>query len=243
MNDADFEEVERSLGFKLPAHYVDFMRSNGDSLERESKLFNLFLTAESLKGAASSASFVIKTHGGELPECWDDFFAIGYDLGCYRLMKRNGSPEVWFMDSSLQEEPHTHSPTLEAYVAECRDDFESKVGRKCVFVESGLMCLGIVESARFDQGNFFAAFKGVPNTFACRYRKYQEADEAPIAETFNEPPLGDRWDVAVPEKDFYLDRDYWDASPSWGGFKIFFDPEFVERFSRGDISWMQEFYE
>jgi len=123
MTQAEIDHAEESLGFKLPATYAKFMIANGERLAETPNAFNgalaldvgdLTMTDMLARAAADSAV-------GDMPSWWDDYFAIGDDGGGgYFLMKRDGSPEVWLMDSDWQVEPSVHSPSLQAFVDQCR---------------------------------------------------------------------------------------------------------------------------
>ena len=123
MTQAEIDHAEESLGFKLPASYSTFMVASGPQLAQTPNAFegalaldvgDLTLTDMLARAAADSAI-------GDMPPWWDDYFVIGEDGGGgYFLMKRDGSPEVWLMDSDWHGEPTVHSPSLQAYVEQLR---------------------------------------------------------------------------------------------------------------------------
>jgi hypothetical protein len=117
------------------------------------------------------------------------------------------------------------------------------VGRTAVFLESCHACLGVVETVDTDEERIRADFRLVPNSFCCHLRCSLKSGDDPIEERLAEPPFGENWDVMVSNNEFYLDEDHWQASFLWGGgFRIFFQPDYVKRFASGDVTWLGEFY-
>lgn len=120
---------------------------------------------------------------------------------------------------------------------------DSFVGRVAVYIESSHACLGTVEKVETDTERFRAHFKVVPDSFRCKLRFIRHPDDGPIEERLVDPPFGDTWDVMVPNKEFYLEDDHWQALFLWGGgFRVFFQPTFIERFAAGDVTWIDTYY-
>jgi hypothetical protein len=120
---------------------------------------------------------------------------------------------------------------------------DSFVGRTAVFIDTCQACLGTVDKVETDAERVRANFKLVPDAFRCRLRFFQQPGDDPIEERLTEPPFGDAWDVMVSNKEFYLDDDHWQASFLFGGgFRVFFQPAYVQRFASGDVSWLDEYY-
>jgi len=54
---------------------------------------------------------------GEPPDWWEKYFAIGEDGGGgFYLMKRDGSPQVWLMDSDWHDPPQAAAQSLEEFL-------------------------------------------------------------------------------------------------------------------------------
>lgn len=117
------------------------------------------------------------------------------------------------------------------------------VGRTAVFIEGRDACLGVVEKVEADEERVRADFRIVPDSFRCHLRFWRAPGDEPIEERLAAPPFGETWDVMVSNKEFYLDEDHWQASFLWGGgFRIFFQPDYVKRFATGDVAWLDDFY-
>jgi hypothetical protein len=101
----------------------------------------------------------------------------------------------------------------------------------------------MVETADFNADRITAAFRLMPGAFMCRLRLFRTPGEDPIATVLDEAPFGNVWQVEVSNKEFFLEDDHWQALFLWGGgFRIFFQPSFVSRFLKGDVTWLDEFY-
>ena len=117
------------------------------------------------------------------------------------------------------------------------------VGRIAVFVEAGEACLGKVESVDSSDEQVRARFNIVPGSFCCRLRVIRQPGDDPIEEVLQQPPFGDSWDVLVSNEEFDLTDEHWSALFHWGGgFRVYFQAAFVERFAAGDVGWLYEFY-
>jgi hypothetical protein len=122
-------------------------------------------------------------------------------------------------------------------------DLKSYVGRSAVCIESSLACAATVESADSNAERITAAFRLIPGAFMCRLRFFRTPHDDPIEKVLEEAPFGNEWQVMVSNKEFYLKNDHWQALFLWGGgFRIFFQPAFVDRFLRGDVAWLDEYY-
>ena len=127
-----------------------------------------------------------------------------------------------------------------------QQSLEDYIGRPCVYIESGDVCVCTVEAARITTESFSAQFRIVADSFKCRLRVIRTAGEDLIESVLDDPPFGDEWNVSALDKQFYfeLEGDYWHLGfLSWGGFRAFFQPSFVARFLAGDIAWMDECYD
>jgi hypothetical protein len=120
---------------------------------------------------------------------------------------------------------------------------DSFVGRTAVFIENSYACLAIVQTVKSDSEHVHATFGLVPDSFRCRLRFIRQQADDPIEERLDAWPYGGSWNVMVSNKEFYLGDDHWQASFLWGGgFRVFFQPTFVQRFAAGDVSWLDEYY-
>lgn len=117
-------------------------------------------------------------------------------------------------------------------------------GRQAVFVESGDACLATVSEAEFSTEWFKATFVAShPPAPSCELKLSQMEGEDPVKSWSEVPPFGERWDVCVRPGEFFAGPEHWQASfLSGGGFRVFFQPDYVERFIRRDVSWLDEFY-
>lgn len=122
------------------------------------------------------------------------------------------------------------------------EELSEKVGLSLVFVESCLMGLGKLTSARIEGGYLYATFESAKSSFACKRRFWQEPGDDPIEKILDDPPFGETWSIAMPADGVYTDEGVWEVTSTWGGgSRLFFDEEFVERFARGDVSWLDEY--
>jgi hypothetical protein len=56
--------------------------------------------------------------------------------------------------------------------------------------------------------------------------------------------FGERWEVGVGPGQFWPEDDYWQATFLWGGgFRVFFKPTLIERFTQRDVSWLDEIFD
>jgi hypothetical protein len=117
-------------------------------------------------------------------------------------------------------------------------------GRSVIFIESGEMCLATVVSANYDAVGFKATFEAsLSPARACELRQFRQHQESLINQWSEKSPFGQRWDVSVSKKEFFHDTDHWQASFLWGGgFRVFLNQLFVERFINHDVAWLEEFY-
>jgi hypothetical protein len=77
----------------------------------------------------------------------------------------------------------------------------------------------------------------------CRLRFVRKLGDGAIEQVLTEPPFGETWSVTVPNGEFCLAEDHWQALFLWGGgFRIFFQSAFVPRFRNGDVDWLEEYY-
>jgi hypothetical protein len=115
------------------------------------------------------------------------------------------------------------------------------IGKSVVFIESGEMCLATVVSANYDAVGFKATFEASLSP-ALSYKFWQQQES--LADPWSgEFPFGQCWDVSVSKKEFFFDADHWQASFLWGGgFRVFLNQLFVERFINHDVDWLEEFY-
>jgi hypothetical protein len=117
------------------------------------------------------------------------------------------------------------------------------VGRSAVYIENSQACVGTVESVDSNAERISAAFRIVPGTFMCGLRFIRTLGDDPIETVLEDAPFGTAWDVEVSNEEFLLEEDQWQASFLWGGgFRIFFQPSFVNRFLNGDVTWLDAFY-
>ena len=122
-------------------------------------------------------------------------------------------------------------------------NLKSYVGRTAVYIESSQACAGIVESAASNMEKVTATFRLVPGSFMRRLRFFQTPGDERIEKILEDAPFGNTWGVMASYKEFFLEDDFWQACFLWGGgFRIFFQPSFVNRFLTGDLVWIDEFY-
>jgi hypothetical protein len=126
------------------------------------------------------------------------------------------------------------------------DPLQEYIGRTAVYVESGLACVATVTRAYGEGGGLWAEFRHAPGSFCCEMRRFSVIGQdppGPIKEVLTEPPFGEEWDVGVSAKEFFPDKDFWQACFLWGsGFRVFFQPEYIARFQNGDLTWLAEYY-
>ena len=116
------------------------------------------------------------------------------------------------------------------------------IGKQLVFIEAGQMCLATLIQAEYGTDGFravFSASKFPSLSFNLRGIPCANEDAYWSQLSF----FGDDWEVFVNHSEFQYEQNYWQASFLWGGgFRIFFDQKFVDRFISHDISWLEEFY-
>jgi hypothetical protein len=124
-------------------------------------------------------------------------------------------------------------------------NFSKYIGRKVVFMESGQMCLAKVVEADLGVSGFRAVFVAVqsPATSNQLHQFCKSADENLVKSWSETAVFGERWSVFVGYREFLIEEYYWQASTLWGGgFRVFLDPLFIERFMQRDLSWLESFF-
>ena len=124
--------AEKELGHKLPDVFVDYMTQHRERLLSIESLRIKELVAGgvcvtgpdlvSCKAGADAAAECVSEMLEECPDMLDwrnSFFIVGDDGGGgYYFMKRDGSPEIWLMDSDWYEEPDIEAPSLDAWITD-----------------------------------------------------------------------------------------------------------------------------
>jgi hypothetical protein len=115
-------------------------------------------------------------------------------------------------------------------------------GKSVVFIESGEMCLATIVSAAYDTEGFKATFEASSSpAVACELRQFQQHQDGSNHRWSEKSPFGQRWDVSASMKEFFHDPECWQASFLWGGgFRVFVNQLFVERFLNHDIAWLED---
>jgi hypothetical protein len=122
-------------------------------------------------------------------------------------------------------------------------NLKNYVGRSAVCIESSQACAVTVVSADSNAERISVAFRLIPGAFMCRLRFFRTPGDDHIETVLEEAPFGNEWRAEVSNNEFFPEDDHWQASFLWGGgFRIFFQPSFVSRFLRGDVTWLHEFY-
>lgn len=118
------------------------------------------------------------------------------------------------------------------------------IGKQLIFVEAGKMCLATLIQAQYGTDGFRAIFSASKfPSLSCNLRKFRYANEDAVNCWSELSFLGEHWKVFVKPSEFYYAQDYWQASFLWGGgFRVFLDQKFVERFIAHDVSWLEEFF-
>ena len=134
--DEEIQSAEKKLGFKIPPVYQDLLKTRAAELSsitivingRTSSWFDrvLALTPSHLEMTYYFAKEAFESANESLPDWWQSYFAIGDDGGDgFYFMKRDGSPEVYFVDDYVvDEEPTVHQPTLDAFIEQHIQDRE-----------------------------------------------------------------------------------------------------------------------
>lgn len=117
-------------------------------------------------------------------------------------------------------------------------------GRQAIFIESGDACLAMLSEAELSAESFKATFVASDSpALSCELMRIRMEGEGPVRAWSEVFPFGDRWGVCVTPREFFIEPENWQASTLWGGgFRVFFQPEYVERFIQHDVSWLDEFY-
>ncbi|MEL6895176.1 MAG: SMI1/KNR4 family protein [Planctomycetota bacterium] len=124
--------AELALGHTLPDGFVDFMMQNRDRLlaidglsMQEHVAGGVCITGPDLiacRDSANAAAECVQDVPEECPNLLDwrnDFFIVGDDGGGgYYMMKRDGSPQVWLMDSDWYDEPEVDAADLSTFIQE-----------------------------------------------------------------------------------------------------------------------------
>ena len=112
----------------------------------------------------------------------------------------------------------------------------SHIGRRCLFIERPTMSLADVVSASVNGDMFRVSLAAATDAqLVCDIDDDYSFNAAPSM------PYGERWDVSMNLNDFYLDTDYWDGS-RYGGWRIIFDTDVLDRFLVQDLSWMEDWF-
>ncbi|MEM9447695.1 MAG: hypothetical protein AAGA75_04085 [Cyanobacteria bacterium P01_E01_bin.6] len=81
-------------------------------------------------------------------------------------------------------------------------------------------------------------------TVACTLNCGRLDDGSPIHSWSESLPFGEEWDVSASPEQFYANEDYWQVLSLWGGgFRIFFQPDFVMGFTNQDITWLDRYFD
>jgi hypothetical protein len=118
------------------------------------------------------------------------------------------------------------------------------IGKQLIFVEAGKMCLATLIQAEYGTDGFSAVFSASKSpSLSCNLHRIRYADEDAVSSWSESAVFGEHWEVLVTTSEFDYEQDYWQASFLWGGgFRIFLDQTFVERFISHDVSWLEEFF-
>jgi hypothetical protein len=125
------------------------------------------------------------------------------------------------------------------------EDLTDYVGREAVYLESGSMCVSTVESVDESGDRVRIGFRCEADAKSCRLRFGKSSADDSVAQWMTEAPFGLSWDVQASSRESLRERDFWQVS--WlfggGGIRIFFQPEYVARFLKGDVHWLVEFFD
>jgi hypothetical protein len=119
------------------------------------------------------------------------------------------------------------------------------LGRRAIFVEAGAMCLATVVSVAHTAEWFTAGFEVCRSPqLSCQLRLGRAVGESRVESWSEAAVFGERWEVGVGPGQFWPEDDYWQATFLWGGgFRVFFKPTLIERFTQRDVSWLDEIFD
>jgi hypothetical protein len=118
------------------------------------------------------------------------------------------------------------------------------IAKRAIFVESGQMCLAMVVDATYSSEEFTAIFEADDSpSLSCELKVIRRYDEDAVIAWSESAVFGARWNISVSSKEFYPEEDFWQANFLFGGgFRIFFNPIFIERFIGRDVTWLDEYF-
>lgn len=125
-----------------------------------------------------------------------------------------------------------------------KTNFDQLLGKPLVLIESGHCCLAKLTSVSHDGNWFDAEFERNQHpSVACEYGLISTAGEKPTLNWSPPLPFQSPWAVKVSSEEFYFEEEFWQAQFLWGGgFRVFFNPRYVEEFSRGSLDWLWQHY-
>jgi hypothetical protein len=107
------------------------------------------------------------------------------------------------------------------------------------------MCLATVVGVEHTAEMFHATFEVCRSPqLSCQLRLFRKGDESRVESWSESAVFGERWEVSVGLDQFWPEDDYWQALFLWGGgFRVFFKPALIERFTQRDVSWLDEIFD
>jgi hypothetical protein len=123
-------------------------------------------------------------------------------------------------------------------------DINAYVGKRAIFVESGRMCMATIADVHYSSEGLTAIFEAEHSPcLSCELRVIRTDNEDAVKVWLESAVFGVRWDIFVSSKEFFYEADYWQASFLFGGgFRVFFNPVFINRFIGRDVTWLEEFF-
>jgi hypothetical protein len=123
-------------------------------------------------------------------------------------------------------------------------DLQDHVGRHLVYIEDQCVCIATLEDVHRTHERVGATFRIVADTFRCRLRMFCNPGDSPVEELLEEAPFGEAWEFESASDEFDVKEvNCWQVTFLWGGgIRMFFEKDFVSRTLRGDVMWIDEYY-